>query len=174
MQLVDAVPARRLDPLDAAVAYQVAVAGLPLDRATKRLGLTRAAARQSLRATRDAMETRPTIPPLTPAWKEIASVPVDNSPVALPLLLTVHQASQLIGVSRTTLYKLMDTGELSYVHIGASRRVPLQAAHDYLTRLCASQHGRQRGHTARAGGWFVLPARPAPGDGNNRNEEAGQ
>ena len=40
MQLVDAVRARLLDPLDAAVAYQVAVAGLPLDRATKRLGLT--------------------------------------------------------------------------------------------------------------------------------------
>ena len=67
-------------------------------------------------------------------------MPVDNSPVALPLLLTVHQASQLIGVSRTTMHKLMDTGQLFYVHIGASRRVPLQAAHDYLTRLCASQH----------------------------------
>ncbi len=175
MQLVDAVRARRLDPLDAAVAHQVAIAGLPLDRATKRLGLTRAAARQSLRAARDAMETRPTIPLLTPARKEIASAPVDNSPVALPLLLSVHQASHLIGVSRTTLYKLMDTGELFYVHIGASRRVPAarrpRLSHSPLRQAATA---RQRGHSARApGGWFGLPARPAPGYGNNRTGEAG-
>ena len=153
--------------------YQVAIAGLPLDRATKRLGLTRAAARQSLRAARDAMETRPTVPPLTPARKEAANLPVDNSPVALPLLLTVHQASQLIGVSRTTIYKLMDTGELFYVHIGASRRVPLQAADDYATCLCASQHRPDNvAIPPGPGSRFVLPARPAPGDGNNRNEKA--
>ncbi len=176
MQLADAVHARRLDPLDAAAAHQVAIAGLPLDRATKRLGLTRAAARQSLRAARDAMETRPTIPPLTPARKEIASVPVDIRPAALPLLLSVHQASQLIGVSRTTLYKLMDSGELFYVHIGGSRRVPAalrpRLSHSPLRQAATV---RPRGHSARApGGWFDLPARPAPGYGNNPTEEAGQ
>ncbi len=67
----------------------------------------------------------------------------------------------------------MDTGELFYVHIGASRRVPLRAAHDYVTHLCAGLSTvRQRAHSARAGGWFVVPARPAPGDGPIRNEEA--
>ena len=61
-------------------------------------------------------------------------MPANNRPTALPLLLTVHQASQLIGVSRTTLYKLMDTGQLSHVHIGASRRVPATSR----PRLCHS------------------------------------
>ncbi len=79
MLLVDPVRARRLDLLDAAVAYQVAVAGLPLDRVTKRLGLTRAAVGQSLRAARDVMETPRTVSPLTPARKEAPSVPVDQS-----------------------------------------------------------------------------------------------
>ena len=173
MQLADAVRARWLDPLDAAAAHQVAIAGLPLDRTTKRLGLTRAAARQSLRAARDAMETRPTIPPFMPARKETASVPVDISPVALPLLLSVHQASQLIGVSRTTLYKLMDTGELFYV--SGSRRVPAarrpRLSHSPLRQAATA---RPRGHSAGPGGRFGLPARPAPGYGNNQTEEAGQ
>ena len=54
----------------------------------------------------------------------------------LPLLLTVNQAAKLIGVGRTTIYELMDSGELFSVHRGASRRVPLWAAYDYVDRLC--------------------------------------
>ena len=53
-----------------------------------------------------------------------------------PLLLTVMQAANLLGIGRTTLYKLMDLGEIGSVHVGSSRRVPLQCAHDYVDRLC--------------------------------------
>ena len=54
----------------------------------------------------------------------------------LPLLLTVNQAANLLGVGRTTIYELMDSGELFSVHRGASRRIPLWAAYDYVDRLC--------------------------------------
>jgi excisionase family DNA binding protein len=54
----------------------------------------------------------------------------------LPLLLTVRQAAELLGVGRTTLYELMDAGELHSVHRGASRRIPLWAAYEYVDRLC--------------------------------------
>jgi len=53
-----------------------------------------------------------------------------------PLLLTVMQAAKLLGIGRTTLYKLMDLGEIGSVHVGSSRRIPLQCAHDYVERLC--------------------------------------
>ena len=36
----------------------------------------------------------------------------------LPLLLTVNQAANLIGVGRTTIYELMDSGEPFSVHRG--------------------------------------------------------
>ena len=57
----------------------------------------------------------------------------------LPLLLTVKQAADLMGVGRTTLYELMDGGEVYSVHRGASRRVPLWAVYDYVDRLCEGQ-----------------------------------
>ena len=36
----------------------------------------------------------------------------------LPLLLTVNQAAELLGVNRTTVYELMDGGEPSCHAIG--------------------------------------------------------
>jgi excisionase family DNA binding protein len=99
-------------------------------------------------------------------------VPANNRPTPLPLLLTVHQASQLIGVSRTTLYKLMDTGQLAHVHIGASRRLPLQAAHDYVAHLCAGLQPVRLARPPLGGACVAHTAAPASGDGAIRNEEA--
>jgi excisionase family DNA binding protein len=170
--LLDAVRSGQLDPIDAAIAYQVAVAGRPLVRVTERFGLTRNSAQRSLRAARAAMERPGIHPPLSPARKEAAHVPANNRPTPLPLLLTVHQASQLIGVSRTTLYKLMDTGQLAHVHIGASRRVPLQAAHDYVAHLCAGLQPVRLARPPLGGACVAHTAAPASGDGGIRNEEA--
>lgn len=52
-----------------------------------------------------------------------------------PLLLTVREAAALIGVGRTTLYRLMDNGQIESVHVGASRRIPLHSAYEFVDRI---------------------------------------
>ena len=42
-------------------------------------------------------------------------------------LLTVSEAIAFLRLSRSTLYTLMDAGELAYVRIGRARRIPRQA-----------------------------------------------
>jgi excisionase family DNA binding protein len=42
--------------------------------------------------------------------------------------VTVNEVSDYLGVARSTLYRLMDSGELAYAKIGRSRRIPLAAA----------------------------------------------
>ena len=51
-------------------------------------------------------------------------------------LLTVEQAAeQLGGVSRSTLYHLIRTGELASVKIGSRRLIPAEAITDYVQTL---------------------------------------
>jgi excisionase family DNA binding protein len=42
-------------------------------------------------------------------------------------MVTVEAARQFLGVSRSTIYALMDAGQLAYVKFGRSRRVPRRA-----------------------------------------------
>lgn len=58
-----------------------------------------------------------------------------------PLLLTVEEACHLIRQSRATGYRLIETGELPSVKIGASRRVPMAALRAFVDRLIAEQIG---------------------------------
>ena len=54
-----------------------------------------------------------------------------------PLLLTVVEAARLLSVGRTTIYELIERGELRTVHIGRASRVPVTAVNDYVARLLA-------------------------------------
>ena len=45
-------------------------------------------------------------------------------------LLTVSAAAAFIGLSKSTLYQLMDQGELPYVKIGKCRRIPKRSLID--------------------------------------------
>jgi excisionase family DNA binding protein len=51
------------------------------------------------------------------------------------LLLTPEHAADKLDVGRTTVYALMASGELRSVKIGRSRRVPVAALEDYVSRL---------------------------------------
>lgn len=42
-------------------------------------------------------------------------------------LVTVKEAARFLSLSRSTLYQMMDKGELQYAKIGGSRRIPRQA-----------------------------------------------
>ena len=52
-----------------------------------------------------------------------------------PLLLTPTQAARALGIGRSKLYELLQTGVLESEHIGACRRVPTDALSDLVARL---------------------------------------
>jgi excisionase family DNA binding protein len=51
------------------------------------------------------------------------------------LLLTPTEAATALGIGRSKVYELMQTGQLPSVHIGACRRVPRDALTAYLEQL---------------------------------------
>ena len=54
------------------------------------------------------------------------------------LLLTPIEAANALGIGRSKVYELMQTGQLQSVHIGACRRVPAEALTAFLERLRAA------------------------------------
>ena len=44
-----------------------------------------------------------------------------------PLLVRVEEAARLLSLGRSTIYELMDKGELPSVRCGAARRIPVAA-----------------------------------------------
>jgi excisionase family DNA binding protein len=53
-------------------------------------------------------------------------------------LRTVAQASAHLAQSRTTIFKLIKSGELASVKIGKSRRIPVSALDDFVARRTAN------------------------------------
>jgi excisionase family DNA binding protein len=51
------------------------------------------------------------------------------------LLYTTDNAGAILGVGRTTIYQLIQSGELKSVKIGRSRRIPAAALQDYINKL---------------------------------------
>lgn len=63
----------------------------------------------------------------------------EGVPVA-PLLLTVEQAAQRLGIGRTSLFALIRTGEVESVAVGRLRRVPAECLDEYVARLRSQTH----------------------------------
>jgi len=51
------------------------------------------------------------------------------------LLLTPTEAAGALGIGRSKVYELMQSGQLQSVHIGACRRVPRDALAAFLEQL---------------------------------------
>lgn len=47
------------------------------------------------------------------------------------LLLTPSEAATALGIGRSKLYELLQTGQLASVRIGTCHRVPTRALHNY-------------------------------------------
>ena len=60
--------------------------------------------------------------------------PQDPEAICNAGLQTVKGAAEFLSVSRSTIYSLMDNGELWFVKIGRSRRVPLRAVVELAAR----------------------------------------
>ena len=55
------------------------------------------------------------------------------------LLLTVEEAAHALGVRRSTLYTLLEPGEIFSVKVGNRRLVPVKALDEYVERLITLQ-----------------------------------
>jgi excisionase family DNA binding protein len=51
------------------------------------------------------------------------------------LLLRVEEAAQRLGIGRTSMYRLVMTGDVESVHIGGLRRIPAPCLEEYVDRL---------------------------------------
>jgi excisionase family DNA binding protein len=58
-----------------------------------------------------------------------------------PMLLNVQQASQALNISRASLYRVLERGELRSVQIGARRLVPQWALFEYIESLETTRDG---------------------------------
>jgi excisionase family DNA binding protein len=62
--------------------------------------------------------------------------PVDqHTPVSMPLVLTIEQAAERLGIGRSLMYALVMSGEVESVTIGRLRRIPTDALTAYVARL---------------------------------------
>ena len=59
----------------------------------------------------------------------------DTATLPLRLLLRPEEAATALGIGRSTIYDLLRTGALGSVRIGASRRIPAEALHQFIARL---------------------------------------
>jgi excisionase family DNA binding protein len=50
----------------------------------------------------------------------------------VPHLLTITHAAKKLGIARGSLYKLIDTGSIGYVRVGADRRVPMSEIDEWI------------------------------------------
>lgn len=63
----------------------------------------------------------------------------DRAPAPERLAYTTAEAAALLGITRKTIYKLMERGELRTTKIGSCRRVPA----DEVRRLAGLEGGAQ-------------------------------
>ena len=56
-------------------------------------------------------------------------------------LMRVAEAAEFLRVSRSSVYQLMEGGELPWVNLGRARRVPRRAVVDLAARLVRSVDG---------------------------------
>ena len=54
-------------------------------------------------------------------------------------LFSIAEVQDQLRVSRSTVYRLKDQGEISFVHVGRAVRVPSEDVAALMRRLCASE-----------------------------------
>jgi excisionase family DNA binding protein len=59
------------------------------------------------------------------------------APHVEPLLVRVEEAARILSLSRSTIYEMMDRGELQSVRCGAARRIPLAALRAWVEQQVA-------------------------------------
>lgn len=58
-------------------------------------------------------------------------------PAVEPLLVRVEEAARILSLSRSTIYEMMDAGELPSIRRGTARRIPVAALREWVARQTA-------------------------------------
>jgi excisionase family DNA binding protein len=58
-----------------------------------------------------------------------------QNPATVPLVLTIEQAAERLGIGRSLMYALVMSGEVESVTIGRLRRIPTDALTAYVAKL---------------------------------------
>ena len=61
-----------------------------------------------------------------------------------PLLLREDEALAALGIGRTTLWRLISTGELVSVRIGRARRYPASVVREWVEKQIECEEGRRK------------------------------
>ena len=64
-------------------------------------------------------------------------------PPDAPLLVTLDVAGEMLSVSIRTVYRLIASGDIQSMHIGASHRVVVASIYSYLARRQAAIDGQR-------------------------------
>jgi excisionase family DNA binding protein len=107
---------------------------------------------------RSAREVLVRVAEVLASGRGLAVVPVDRE-------LTTREAADLLGVSRPTLIKLLDAGEIGYSRPNSSRRIPLEQVLAYRERRSRKRRELLSEMTADAVE-MGLYGSPAPGTGD--------
>jgi excisionase family DNA binding protein len=74
----------------------------------------------------------------SPEWRaQERDVQEADCPV---LLLRVEVAAEKLGIARTLMYRLVQSGEVESVRVGRLRRVPVACLEEYVDRLRGGRH----------------------------------
>jgi excisionase family DNA binding protein len=95
------------------------------DGDSRSLALTRGGVEADL--PRSVREVLTRVAEVLASGRGLAIVPVDSE-------LTTSEAAELLGISRPTLIKLLDAGEIGYSRPNSSRRIPLEQVLAYKQR----------------------------------------
>ena len=73
---------------------------------------------------------------------QIAGEDAEREALVADGLLTVRECAEFLHLSRSTIYELMDAGELRFAKLGRARRIPRRAVIELAARELKG--GRQR------------------------------
>lgn len=83
----------------------------------------------------------------------------DSAP-AEKLLYRVEEAAELLSLSRTAVFGLINSGDLGAVKVGGRRRIPRRSIEDYVSHLLNDPGNTRRTDQASAGEYNQRAASP--------------
>ncbi len=90
-----------------------------------------------------------------------------------PLCISVEECADSLGISRQTVYTLMETAGLPSVHFGKARKVPVAQLKDWLNARIAAEREQLEDQAQRLTPVKIQPAPPVAARNGTRRARGG-